>query len=232
MVGRHSAAPREPSNGPPRAAAWPSPRSRPRRSPRRWRASRCTKAIAVARRAARDPARRRRPAGRGALPGALRASWPRSSPPPRSSSPRSSRSTPARSSRSCPPLAAALTGGIGAVAFANPERSPLQAVLDRLMRGVGGNQRTARLRAGCCSPRRCSSVASALVAAEHQRAAPDGAEHRQPRFDIRGTQPAPPDVVLVSIDDETFSEPPQPRWPFPRRDHAKVIRHLTRPGRR
>ncbi len=47
------------------------------------------------------------------------------------------------------------------------------------------------------------------------------------RFSIRGTKPPPKDLVLVEIDDSTFSNLPQYQWPYPRQLHAKVIDHLV-----
>ena len=49
------------------------------------------------------------------------------------------------------------------------------------------------------------------------------------RFAIRGEQDPPKDIVVVKIDDVTFSELGQ-RWPFPRSRHAQVIRNLKRAG--
>ena len=50
------------------------------------------------------------------------------------------------------------------------------------------------------------------------------------RFDVRGAENPPSDVVLVAVDDKTFSRPNVPRWPFPRRLHAQVIRNLSKAG--
>jgi adenylate cyclase len=47
------------------------------------------------------------------------------------------------------------------------------------------------------------------------------------RFEIRGTQPAPDDIVVVGIDDVTFDQLDR-RWPFPRTYHARVIDELSR----
>jgi adenylate cyclase len=56
------------------------------------------------------------------------------------------------------------------------------------------------------------------------------------RFTIRGDRPAPRDVLLVAIDDRTFSafndQRLASRWPFPRRYHAAVIDTLRRAGAR
>ncbi|HEV8603154.1 MAG TPA: adenylate/guanylate cyclase domain-containing protein [Gaiellaceae bacterium] len=49
------------------------------------------------------------------------------------------------------------------------------------------------------------------------------------RFSIRGEREPPPDLVVVQIDDITFSELHQ-RWPFPRSLHARVMRTLKREG--
>jgi adenylate cyclase len=49
------------------------------------------------------------------------------------------------------------------------------------------------------------------------------------RFDIRGQQKPPSNVVLVAIEDKTFSDL-DVRWPFRRKFHAQVIRNLTRAG--
>lgn len=49
------------------------------------------------------------------------------------------------------------------------------------------------------------------------------------RFEIRGTQPTPDDVVVVDIDDRTFSDLGE-QWPFPRSMHARVIDRLRKSG--
>src|SRR5918998_1546315 len=52
------------------------------------------------------------------------------------------------------------------------------------------------------------------------------------RFDARGAQPPPPDVVIVGIDDRTFSEFTFVPYPLPRGFHARVIRRLVQSGAR
>jgi adenylate cyclase len=56
------------------------------------------------------------------------------------------------------------------------------------------------------------------------------------RFTVRGAQPPPRDLLIVAIDDQTFSDFTQQRvhsqWPFPRRYHARVINTLRRDGAR
>jgi adenylate cyclase len=49
------------------------------------------------------------------------------------------------------------------------------------------------------------------------------------RFSVRGRAPVPKDVVVVGVDDTTFSETGL-RWPFPRVVEAKVINRLAAAG--
>jgi adenylate cyclase len=51
------------------------------------------------------------------------------------------------------------------------------------------------------------------------------------RFAIRGDQPPPDDVIVVGIDDETFSELNE-QWPFRRSRHARLIDRLREDGAR
>jgi HD-GYP domain-containing protein (c-di-GMP phosphodiesterase class II) len=51
------------------------------------------------------------------------------------------------------------------------------------------------------------------------------------RFGVRGAVPAPSDVVVVAIDDRTFSDLGR-QWPFPRNLHARVIDRLRADGAR
>jgi adenylate cyclase len=51
------------------------------------------------------------------------------------------------------------------------------------------------------------------------------------RFSIRGTQARPDDLVVVGIDDKTFSTLDK-QWPFPRHLHARVIDRLREAGAR
>src|SRR3954447_7687369 len=50
------------------------------------------------------------------------------------------------------------------------------------------------------------------------------------RFSVRGDQPQPKGVAVVAIDDRTFSERPDDRWPFLRRRHARAIEILKEAG--
>lgn len=49
------------------------------------------------------------------------------------------------------------------------------------------------------------------------------------RFTIRGDQPTPTDVVVVGVDEETFSRL-KVQWPFPRSYHGKVVANLHKAG--
>jgi adenylate cyclase len=49
------------------------------------------------------------------------------------------------------------------------------------------------------------------------------------RFSTRGTQQRPSDIVVVQVDDRTFTELNR-RWPFPRSLHARVIDRLREVG--
>ncbi len=50
------------------------------------------------------------------------------------------------------------------------------------------------------------------------------------RFSVRGTQSTPGEIVVVGVDDTTFDELPNTRWPFPRSLEGRVIRNLTKAG--
>ena len=49
------------------------------------------------------------------------------------------------------------------------------------------------------------------------------------RFDIRGDEDPPDDLVVVGVDDDTFSDLRE-QWPFPRSMHGKVIDRLEADG--
>jgi adenylate cyclase len=50
------------------------------------------------------------------------------------------------------------------------------------------------------------------------------------RFAVRGTQSTPDEIVVVGVDDTTFSELPNVRWPYPRSLEGRVIENLTKAG--
>ena len=50
------------------------------------------------------------------------------------------------------------------------------------------------------------------------------------RFSIRGQQPPPKNIVVVQVDDVTFSDMPDVQWPYPRHLHAQVIDRLRKDG--
>ncbi|HEX2413076.1 MAG TPA: adenylate/guanylate cyclase domain-containing protein [Solirubrobacteraceae bacterium] len=132
-----------------------------------------------------------------------------------------------------PPVSAAVTGMVGALLLANPVSHPwVNRALDALSRHGGLNHRTRRLRALLLICTGLSVAVGALLL--------DGTDALQrlelttvnERFDMRGPEPPPSNMVVVAVDDKTFSSPPQPQWPFDRRLHARVIRQLTRAGAR
>jgi adenylate cyclase len=51
------------------------------------------------------------------------------------------------------------------------------------------------------------------------------------RFEVRGERAAPPDVVVVAVDDRTFSDL-RLQWPFPRSVHAAMVDRLRAAGAR
>jgi HD-GYP domain-containing protein (c-di-GMP phosphodiesterase class II) len=75
-------------------------------------------------------------------------------------------------------------------------------------------------------------VAGALAAVAHTGGALDALENASidRRFEVRGEQP-PSDVVVVAIDDVTFSQLDL-QWPFPRSWHGRAIDALHRAGAR
>ncbi len=128
-----------------------------------------------------------------------------------------------------PPLAAALTGIVGAFLLANPVSHPVvNRVLDAVSRHGAMNHRTRRLRALLLIGTALSVGAAALLleATNALRGLELSTVDR--RFDVRGPEPPPASVVLVAVDDKTLTSPPQPQWPFDRRLHARVIRQLTK----
>ncbi len=129
-----------------------------------------------------------------------------------------------------PPLAALTVGLIGTVALSHPLRGAwVDRVVARVSRG-GLNQRTRRLRALMLLGAACSVVLGGLLLEATHALRNLEYSTVNARFSVRGTQPAPSDVVVVGVDDKTFSEPPRPQWPFDRRDHAKVIDNLKKAG--
>jgi adenylate cyclase len=48
------------------------------------------------------------------------------------------------------------------------------------------------------------------------------------RFSLRGDQEPPGNVVIVKVDDVTFSELPKVRWPYPRTLHARLLDRIRK----
>jgi adenylate cyclase len=78
-------------------------------------------------------------------------------------------------------------------------------------------------------------IAAAIIAAAGLAAQETNALRRldlssvNKRFDIRGSQGAPDDVVVVAVDDKSFSDM-NVQWPFDRKYHARTIEQLTKAG--
>ena len=129
-----------------------------------------------------------------------------------------------------PPLAAAVTGLIGTILIANPASHPwTNWLLDRLSPAGATNQRTRRLRALMLLGTALTLVVLGLCFQAGHVLKRVELVTVDERFHIRGTEPPGP-VAVVAIDDKTFDTMKNPRWPFNRRWHARVIRHLAEAG--
>jgi len=75
-------------------------------------------------------------------------------------------------------------------------------------------------------------LAAAIAGGAWASGALDQPEHDfvDARFDVRGAQGPPPDVVVVGIDEDAFTRLGQ--WPFSRAVHARAIRRLLDAGAR
>ena len=130
-----------------------------------------------------------------------------------------------------PPLAAASAGIVGALLLANPVAHPwVNRLLDVVSGHSGMNQRTRRLRALLLigTALAVSAVGLLLEATNALRRLELSTINQ--RFDVRGPEPPPSGVVLVGVDDKTFSDLPRQQWPYSRRLHARVIRQLHKAG--
>jgi adenylate cyclase len=130
-----------------------------------------------------------------------------------------------------PPLAAAAVSIVLTPLAGVPSRLPLGGLMERLG-PRGANPRTRRLVASSLI-----GGATAIAATMLLLQATDTLERQELatvnyRFDVRGSEGPSPDMILVAIDDDTFTRPPKPQWPFDRRDHADVIRNLNNAGAR
>ena len=128
-----------------------------------------------------------------------------------------------------PPLVAAVVAIALTGVLASPSRIPLGGLLERLG-PKRANARSRRIQAGLLL-----SSAIFIVVVTLGLQATDALQRMElssvnKRFDVRGNRAAPSDIALVGIDEETFTQPPKPQWPFPRTDHAKVIRNLLKAG--
>jgi adenylate cyclase len=129
-----------------------------------------------------------------------------------------------------PPVGALAVGLIGTTALSSPLQGAwVDHVVARVSRG-GLNQRSRRLRALMLLGAAATVIFGGLLLEATRALRNLEYQSVNARFDVRGTQPPPDDVVLVGVDDKTFNEPPRPQWPFDRKDHAKVIDNLKKAG--
>jgi adenylate cyclase len=99
--------------------------------------------------------------------------------------------------------------------------------------GTGGSRRRSFRRLGLVLFVVNAVILTGLVVAAYALDVLDGPELDtiDARFEIRGDQGPPQDVVLVEIDDVSFSELRE-TWPFPRSLHAQAVERLRRAGAR
>ena len=127
-----------------------------------------------------------------------------------------------------PAMAAAITALAGTAIVTYSLRRPwLSSLLDRVTRGARQNQQTRRLRAGLLLGAAVviAAIGLALEATNALQRIEYGTVNA--RFDVRGPDPPPGDIVLVAIDEATYQTEPKPTHPLDRRMHANVIRELA-----
>ncbi len=113
-----------------------------------------------------------------------------------------------------PPLAAALAGIVGALLLANPVSHPwVNRALDFVSRHGGMNQRTRRLRALLLIGTAFSVAAVGLLLEATDALRRLDLSSVNQRFDVRGAERPPSDIVVVAIDDKTFNSPAAPGVP-------------------
>jgi len=112
-----------------------------------------------------------------------------------------------------------------------PSRSPLGGVMERLG-PRGANPRTRRLIASSLVGSSLFIIAVTLVLQGTKALERLELSTVNYRFDARGSEGIPDDIVLVAIDELTFTSDPKPTWPFQRTDHADVINNLLKAGAR
>ncbi len=128
-----------------------------------------------------------------------------------------------------PALIAGATAMFGTLLLATPVGHPrINRVLDALSPG-SGNRRTRRLRTVLLLGAAffCTLGGLGLMAVDALRRLDLNSVDM--RFDVRGAEPTPKDVVVVGIDDPTINAKGY-TFPFPRTHHAKVIRQLHKAG--
>jgi adenylate cyclase len=128
-----------------------------------------------------------------------------------------------------PGLTAMAVGLVGTATVSAPLDHPIvNRVLDRLSPG-GGNRRARRIRTLLLlgSALVCGLGGLALMATDALRG-PD-LNSVDMRFDVRGPEPRPSDIVIVGLDDQTINATGY-TFPFRRFHYARVIRQLDKAG--
>ncbi|HET8757079.1 MAG TPA: CHASE2 domain-containing protein, partial [Solirubrobacteraceae bacterium] len=128
-----------------------------------------------------------------------------------------------------PPLAAVSVGLVGTLILSAPVNHPrVNRVLDALSPAVG-NRRTRRVRTLLLlgAALFCTLGPLGLMAIDALRRL--DLTSVDMRFDVRGAEPRPDEVVVVGIDDHSLNAAGN-IYPFTRKLHARVIRNLTKAG--
>jgi adenylate cyclase len=128
-----------------------------------------------------------------------------------------------------PPLVAMATGVVAALLISAPVGHPLvNRFLDKLSPAVG-NRRTRRLRTVLLlgAALFCTLGGLGLMGVDALRRLDLNSVDM--RFDVRGAEPTPDDIVVVGIDDPTINARGY-TWPFRRWHYGRLIRRLDEAG--
>ncbi len=131
-----------------------------------------------------------------------------------------------------PAIMGAAVGLLGSAVVSRPTESPaVNRVLDRLAR-AGGSHRTRRVRALLLLVAAFSVVSVTLLADASKLLRNLDYSTVDMRFSLRGEKPAPTNVVMVALDDQTLNSDPKPTYPLGRDWYAARCRNLTKAGAR
>ena len=128
-----------------------------------------------------------------------------------------------------PPLAAGLTSLVATPLMVPPVRRRVGDLVEKLG-PPSANRRTRRVLATSLVGAALFVTTTALVLQAANAFVHQELQTVSARFSVRGPQGPPKDVVLVAIDEKTFTTPPRRTFPFKRTQHAKVIDNLIRAG--